>query len=126
MNTQRKHCFEIAKRIVVKVGSNVLAEDDGLNLNIIRSFSRQISHLTDKGVEVILVSSGAMAAGLRKIGLTKKPDDIPQRQAVAAVGQAGLIMEYEKAFEQYGKKVAQYSADRRRIVSAQTLISMPR
>ena len=55
----------------------------------------------------MLVSSGAMAAGLRKLGLARRPDEIPMRQAVAAVGQAGLIMEYEKAFEQYGKKVAQ-------------------
>lgn len=96
-----------SKRIVVKIGSNVLTEDHGLNLKVIGSISRQISFLMDKGTEVILVSSGAMASGLRKIGLKKRPDEIPKRQAVAAVGQAGLIMEYEKAFERFGKKVAQ-------------------
>jgi glutamate 5-kinase len=58
-------------------------------------------------LEVILVSSGAMASGIRKIGLAKRPDEIPKRQAVAAVGQAGLIREYEKAFAKYHKKVAQ-------------------
>ena len=58
-------------------------------------------------MEVLLVSSGAMACGVRKIGLSGRPYEIPQRQAVAAVGQAGLIMEYEKGFEQYGRKVAQ-------------------
>lgn len=54
-----------------------------------------------------MVSSGAMASGIKKIGLSKRPDEIPKRQAVAAVGQAGLIMEYEKAFARYNKKVAQ-------------------
>ncbi|RPJ17972.1 MAG: glutamate 5-kinase [Desulfobacteraceae bacterium] len=96
-----------SKRIVVKIGSNVLTEDHGLNLKVISSISRQISLLMDKGTEVIFVSSGAMASGLRKIGLREKPDEIPKRQAVSAVGQAGLIMEYEKAFEKFDKKVAQ-------------------
>ncbi|MBU4388902.1 MAG: glutamate 5-kinase [Desulfobacteraceae bacterium] len=100
-------CFECAKRIVVKVGSGVLTEDNGLNLKALRSISRQICQLADSGLEIILVSSGAMASGIKKIGLSKRPDEIPKRQAVAAVGQAGLIMEYEKAFEHYNKKVAQ-------------------
>jgi len=107
MSINRQRCLETAKRIIVKVGSNVLTKSDGLNLKIIESVSQQISQLSDKGLEVILVSSGAMAAGLRKLGLAKKPDGIPERQAVAAVGQAGLMMEYEKAFERYDKKVAQ-------------------
>ncbi|MBA3018351.1 MAG: glutamate 5-kinase [Proteobacteria bacterium] len=107
MNDKRKICFECAKRIVVKVGSGVLTEDNGLNLKALRSISRQICQLADSGLEIILVSSGAMASGIKKIGLSKRPDEIPKRQAVAAVGQAGLIMEYEKAFEHYNKKVAQ-------------------
>ena len=107
MKNNRQLCFKSAKRIVVKVGSNVLTKDNGLNLEVVRSISRQICYLIDSGLELIFVSSGAMAAGLKKIGLPKRPDEIPKRQAVAAVGQAGLIMEYEKAFEQYGKKVAQ-------------------
>jgi glutamate 5-kinase len=107
MNQQRKICFDRARRVVVKVGSNVLTEDNGLNISAIRTVSRQICRLTDNGIEVILVSSGAMASGIRKVGLSKRPDEIPKRQAVAAVGQAGLIMEYEKAFARYQKKVAQ-------------------
>lgn len=103
----KKAYFDDARRIVVKVGSNVLTEDDGLNLKVVRSISRQICRLIDRGLEVILVSSGAMAAGIRKIGLARRPDEIPKRQAVSAVGQAGLIMEYENAFERYGNKVAQ-------------------
>jgi glutamate 5-kinase len=107
MKNNRKSIFNNAKRLVVKVGSNVLTEDHGLNLKAIRSISRQICRLIDSGLEVILISSGAMASGVKKFGLDKRPDEIPKRQAIAAVGQAGLIMEYEKAFARYHKKVAQ-------------------
>jgi len=107
MDDKRKTCFNDAKRIVVKIGSGVLTGDDGLNLKALRTISRQICQLADRGLEIILVSSGAMASGIKKIGLSKRPDEIPKRQAVAAVGQAGLIMEYEKAFARYNKKVAQ-------------------
>lgn len=96
-----------ARRAVVKVGSNVLTVDSGLNLKAVAAVSRQISRLMARGLEVILVSSGAMASGLRKIGLSRRPDLIRERQAVAAVGQAGLIMAYEKAFNRHGKQVAQ-------------------
>jgi glutamate 5-kinase len=107
MNADRVLCFKCAGRVVVKVGSNVLTEDHGLNLGAVRSISRQICRLIQNGVQVILVSSGAMASGQKKIGLARRPDEIPKRQAIAAVGQAGLIMEYEKAFARYDKKVAQ-------------------
>ncbi len=107
MDNCRKTCFDSSKRAVVKVGSNVLTENHGLNLKAIRSISRQICRLIDRGLEVILVTSGAMASGVKKVGLARRPDEIPRRQAVAAVGQAGLIMEYEKAFTRYKKKVAQ-------------------
>jgi glutamate 5-kinase len=103
----RKSYFTSARRIVVKVGSNVLTKDQGLNLPVMYALSGQVSALMDAGREVILVSSGAMASGMRKIGLDRRPDEIPQRQAISAVGQAGLIREYEKAFHVYGRKVAQ-------------------
>ena len=103
----RQSYFNAAKRIVVKVGSNVLTAEQGLNLPVIYSLSKQISLLMENGVEVILVSSGAMASGQKKIGLAKRPDGIPERQAIAAVGQTGMMMEYEKAFGVYDIKVAQ-------------------
>jgi len=96
-----------SKRVVVKVGSNVLTAQNELNTTAIESISRQICVLIDKGLEVLLVSSGAMAAGLRKMGLKQRPDEIPQRQAIAAVGQSGLMHAYEKAFGRFDKKVAQ-------------------
>ena len=107
MMNDRKLCFARAKRVVVKIGSNVLTQNNGLNLKVIRSITRQICRLIDDGREVILVSSGAMASGVKKVGLPNRPDELPKRQAVAAVGQAGLIREYEKAFARYHKKVAQ-------------------
>jgi glutamate 5-kinase len=107
MKVNHKFSFKQARRIVVKVGSNALTEDNGLNLRVIRSLARQICRLTESGLEVILVSSGAMASGVKKIGLNARPDELPKRQAVAAIGQAGLMMEYEKAFGRYQRKVAQ-------------------
>jgi glutamate 5-kinase len=130
MKNNRKSIFNNAKRLVVKVGSNVLTEDHGLNLKAIRSISRQICRLIDSGLEVILISSGAMASGVKKIGLDKRPDEIPKRQAIAAVGQAGLIMEYEKAFARYHQKVAQILLtgddlnNRRRYLNARNTLCM--
>jgi glutamate 5-kinase len=105
--SDRKLQFERARRVVVKVGSNVLTARRGLNIPVMRSIAGQISRLMEAGREVILVSSGAMASGLKKVGLERRPDELPQRQAVSAVGQAGLIMEYEKAFERHHLKAAQ-------------------
>jgi glutamate 5-kinase len=96
-----------AKRVVVKVGSNTLTARSSLNTYVIAEISRQICVLIERGLEVLLVSSGAMAAGLRKMGLTRRPDEIPQRQAIAALGQSGLINAYEEAFRRCDKKVAQ-------------------
>ncbi len=95
------------RRIVVKVGSNVLTCPEGLNLPVIDALSHQIMQLERSGQEVILVSSGAMAAGVRKLAIDRRPEAIPARQAVAAVGQAGLILTWEKALARHGKKVAQ-------------------
>ena len=101
------HHFARANRVVVKVGSNVLTLDSGLNLPAIASISHDICRLIASGRQVILVSSGAMAAGMRKLNLAKRPEAIPARQAVAAVGQAGLILAYEEAFARDGMQVAQ-------------------
>ncbi len=121
--------FDGNKRIVVKVGSNVLTEDNGLNLKAMRAIARQIGKLIESGLEVILVSSGAMASGIKKIGLSARPDELPKRQAAAAVGQAGLMMEYEKAFGRRGLKVAQILltsedlANRKRYLNARNTIN---
>ena len=69
MRFNRENFFNRAERVVVKVGSGVLTEDNGLNLKAIRSISRQICRLIDSGIEVILVTSGAMASGVKKVNL---------------------------------------------------------
>ena len=96
-----------ARRVVVKLGSNVITAKNSLNLEVIESISNQISTLMDKGIEVILVSSGAMAAGLRRMGMERRPDEIPKRQAISAIGQSGVMNAYEKSFAGCDKKVAQ-------------------
>ena len=103
----RKALLKRARRVVVKVGSGVLTEKDGLNRRVMRDLANDMCALRKKGIEVILVSSGAISSGLKKVGLARRPDTISGKQAVAAVGQAGLIMAWEKVFERHGQKVAQ-------------------
>ena len=107
MQPDRTPNLSQADRVVVKVGSNVLTEDHGLNLKAIRSITRQLCKLREEHREIILVSSGAMASGVKKLGMGKRPDEIPKRQAVSAVGQPGLMNAYEKAFARFEQKVAQ-------------------
>ena len=106
-DTDRKKLLANVRRVVVKVGSGVLTRRNGLNLNVIDDLATEICFLRKKGIEVILVSSGAIAAGLRKIGMSKKPDSLSGMQALAAMGQSNLIMVYEEAFARHGVKAAQ-------------------
>ena len=103
----RKKLLKHVKRVVVKIGSGVLTRKNGLNLNVIDDLTTEICALRKKGIEIILVSSGAIAAGLRKMGISKRPDSISQMQALAATGQSNLIMVYEEAFARHGVKAAQ-------------------
>ena len=97
-----------ARRVVVKVGTSTLAHKTGmLNLYRIDHLLRELADLMNEGREIILVSSGAIAAGLSKLGLAKKPDSIPEKQAVAAIGQGVLMHIYEKFFAEYGKTIGQ-------------------
>jgi len=103
----RKSFLKNSKRLVIKLGSNVLTAERNLNVAAIRRIAMQVHQLTQRGVQVIIVSSGAMAAGMKKLNLQTRPTEIPLRQAIAAIGQAGLIQEYEKAFDFFDDKVAQ-------------------
>jgi len=96
------------KRLVIKIGSNILATaEQGLNIRRLRRITKDISEIIDRGHEVVLVSSGAVAAGLKKLGLKKKPHDIKLKQAAAAIGQSSLMWAYEHNFGIFKKKVAQ-------------------
>lgn len=98
------------RRIVVKVGSSSITRGHfkGIDLQQIRELALQISELHDKGLEVLLVSSGAIASGVDALHLDRRPELIPDIQALAAVGQARLIHSYHSCFEQHGKSVAQF------------------
>ena len=96
------------KRCVIKIGSALLTNDGaGLNMAGIATWVEQISSLRKNGVEVVLVSSGAVAEGMCRLGLTKRPESLHELQAAAAVGQMGLIQSYESAFTQYDLHTAQ-------------------
>ena len=106
---KRKDYISSAKKIVVKIGSAVLAggHDDGLDEAVFLNLARGISEIKKSGKDIILVTSGAIAIGMKKMGLKKKPASIPEKQAIAALGQGSLIALYEKAFTPLGEKVAQ-------------------
>jgi glutamate 5-kinase len=107
MEGNRRDLLNQVKRIVIKVGSGVLTSAGGLNMAVIDDLTTEICALKKEGFEVLLVSSGAIASGLKKIGMAKRPQSVSQQQAMAAVGQSSLIMAYEDAFERHGHKVAQ-------------------
>lgn len=97
-----------AKRIVVKVGTSTITYPNGkMNYGKIERLARELTDLTNQGKEVILVSSGAGAAGRARLGLTEKPKTIPGKQAAAAVGQGIIMHIYERIFGEYGQVVAQ-------------------
>ncbi|MDP3182969.1 MAG: glutamate 5-kinase [Desulfobaccales bacterium] len=104
---QRRQYLSKARRVVLKLGSAVVTAPDGLNLPLIQRLVEEIAHLRQKEREFVLVSSGAIAAGCRKLGLATQPAGIPQQQAVAAAGQSSLMFAYEEAFAAHGLKVAQ-------------------
>lgn len=104
----RQTHFDSAKRVVLKVGSAVLTDDNGLVTEIIANIARQISFLHATGREVILVSSGAVAAGRRRLGVVKTPhEELKVKQALAATGQGLLMQAYEQAFADFRQPVAQ-------------------
>ena len=97
------------KRIVVKIGSSSLTHEEtgALNLTKLEILVRELSDLRNMGKDVILVSSGAIAVGTKAVGMESKPDEIARKQACAAIGQAKLMMIYQKLFSEYGQMAAQ-------------------
>lgn len=97
-----------AKKVVVKVGSSTLTYENGnINLGRIEKLVRVIADLQNSGKQVVLVSSGAVAVGVNKLKLKKKPDTIREKQAVASVGQCELMHIYSKFFGEYSHTVGQ-------------------
>lgn len=116
-------------RIVIKIGSSSLTSEQGeLNLHQIRYFSSEIASLKNAGHEVLLVSSGSVAAGFPYIGYAERPSLVHEKQAAAAVGQALLMQAYHEAFSAHDCKIAQILltranfSDRKQVTNAKNTI----
>jgi glutamate 5-kinase len=119
-----------AQRVVVKVGSALVTNNGaGLDLVAIAEWGRQISELRRMGKQVVMVSSGAIACGMQRLGWTKRPHAVHELQAAAAVGQMGLAQAYDTAFAAHGLKTAQVLlthddlADRKRYLNARSTLT---
>jgi glutamate 5-kinase len=96
------------KRIVVKIGTSSLSYSNGrMNFHSIEKLAFVLSAVRRRGVQVVLVTSGAIGVGAGRMGLTKRPHELARKQALAAVGQAELMKIYQKFFEEYNQMVAQ-------------------
>jgi glutamate 5-kinase len=108
MEHYRQNAINNAKRLVVKVGTSSLTHNRGLlNLSKMEYLVRQLADIHNRGYDVILVTSGAISAGMGKLGMKQRPKTVPVSQAAAAVGQGILLHMYEKLFGEYGQTVAQ-------------------
>lgn len=97
-----------AKRIVIKIGTSSLTHENGkINLDKMEKLARVLTDINNAGKEVILVSSGAIGAGMQRIGRSKRPTELPLKQATAAIGQAILMQIYQKFFNEYNQVIAQ-------------------
>jgi len=97
-----------AQRVVVKVGTSTLTHATGLlNVRRVEQLVRVLSDLKNAGKEIILVTSGAIGVGAGKLGMRKRPSDMPTKQACAALGQSELMYVYDKCFSEYNHNVAQ-------------------
>ncbi|MBA4394103.1 MAG: glutamate 5-kinase, partial [Desulfobacca sp.] len=123
LTEQRKAILKGVKKIVVKVGSAVLTENGILHLPAITRLADDIAFLRKKGYQVTVVSSGAIASGVGKMGMSRKPVTIPQKQAVAAIGQGSLIYAYEEAFNTHGLLVAQILLTREDLTNRQRYLN---
>ena len=118
-----------ARRLIVKVGSSLVTNAGaGLDLDAIANWARQIAALRSLGREVVVVSSGAIAEGMKRLGWARRPDAMHELQAAAAVGQMGLVQAYESSFRGHGLKTAQVLlthadlADRERYLNARSTL----
>jgi glutamate 5-kinase len=118
-----------SKRWVVKIGSALLTDDGkGLARDLITGWVSQLAELRSQGMELVLVSSGSVAEGMLRLGMTSRPDELHLLQAAAAVGQMGLVQAYEENFQKHGLHTAQVLlthddlSDRKRYLNARSTI----
>ncbi|MHB1951945.1 MAG: glutamate 5-kinase, partial [Acidiferrobacteraceae bacterium] len=118
-----------ARRVVIKIGSALLTRDgEGLDGAAMDAWVAECAALTHRGIEVVIVSSGAVAAGMHRIGWKTRPHALCELQAMAAIGQMGLIQRYESSFSRHGLHTAQILlthddlADRSRYLNARSTL----
>ena len=116
----KKLILKRARRIVVKIGSQILSSSAGIEENRLRGLVRELALLHERKKEIVVVSSGAVAAGMTRLGRKERPKSIPEKQALAAVGQIKLMALYERAFSKFDKCVAQV------LLTADDLANRPR
>lgn len=110
--SEKRKLLGQSRRWVIKIGSSLLTNDgQGLDRSAIAGWVEQMADLVKRGHEVVLVSSGAVAAGMSRLGWKQRPESIHELQAAAAVGQMGLIQTYEEAFQKYALHTAQILLD---------------
>ncbi len=106
--TELKNRIKAANKIVIKVGTSTVTHPNGKpNIMLIERLVRVISNLVNQGRHVVLVTSGAIGVGRAKMGQAHKPASIPEKQALAAIGQVSLMYIYSKLFSEYGQTAAQ-------------------
>lgn len=128
----RKSFLQKTHRLVLKIGTQVLTNKGRvLSQEVFDRLAQEVTAAKKKEYEIVIVSSGAIAAGMARLGLTEKPKTMPQKQAAAAIGQSALMWHYERSFSFYGEKVAQILltrddlANRNRFLNARnTLFSL--
>src|SRR4030042_29255 len=99
--------FSKAKRVVIKIGTNTLTKDSGIDADYVGQVAEQVDALLKMGKQVVIITSGAIGMGAGQLALDERPTDIQMRQACAAIGQPLLMAEYQKAFDRFGVTVAQ-------------------
>lgn len=113
------------KRIVVKIGTNVLADKKGtISYRIMKNIVKDIAKIRKRSIEILIVTSGAIGAGMSELGIEKRPSDVRMQQTCAAVGQSILISKYREFFSKYGIKVAQILLAYRDFTDKKTEINM--
>ncbi len=124
----RNNLFAHVKRVVIKIGSGVISDTAGLDNAMLAGIAGDVGRLIERGYEVIIVSSGAVAAGKTELGITGRPATIPLKQAAAAIGQSRLMRSYGEAFGLQKRSVAQVLlthddlANRRRYLNARNTL----
>ena len=129
MTNIRKSALQHVKKVLIKIGSAVLTGTDGLDLQIIEQLVDEIAELTKKDYQIVVVTSGAIASGKHRMGISGPLKSMPQKQAAAAIGQGRLMRVYSNAFAKHGLYTAQILltmsdlTDRKRFLNVRNTLS---